>query len=169
MARCKTPADKVIAAAKLLRGKLAKAPAHKQPLHTQYLPSALRDSGKRQLDCLGVATAVLAMCHLAAAKVPELHAELQYARMLVSDDHCWLALPANTQGSSSGAGDGGVAQPQLVHVEVTDPRRLAASDMTNWLYAGGNGTACTPAQVWSCQCEGSSVCQSGRPAGGSAA
>jgi hypothetical protein len=28
----------------------------------QFLPSALRSSGKRQLDCLGIATAVLAVC-----------------------------------------------------------------------------------------------------------
>jgi len=36
--------DKVISIAKFLRGKLAKAPAHKQPLHTQVLtrPSYVR-------------------------------------------------------------------------------------------------------------------------------
>jgi hypothetical protein len=35
LGRCKTAQDKVVAIAKFLRGKLAKAPAHKQPLHTQ--------------------------------------------------------------------------------------------------------------------------------------
>jgi hypothetical protein len=38
--------DKILAAAKFLKGRLAKAPAHKQPLHTQVtlLSDALRCS-----------------------------------------------------------------------------------------------------------------------------
>lgn len=93
----------------------------------QYLPSALRDQGKRQLDCLGIATAVLGMCHSIAAQHGTQHADLAAARMMVSDDHCWLALPQHQQqqqqagpvaASSSGAED----VQQLIHVEVTDPR-----------------------------------------------
>lgn len=178
---CDVVQDKVIAIAKLLRGKLAKAPAHKQPLHTQvcqqqqqqqgvpfistglqvlwakqqvantaltfavycifcysqqvtraelhktctadpdmtysgnfdvcclqYLPSALRNSGKRQLDCLGIATAVLALCQQISQQHSQ-HADLASSTMMVSDDHCWLRL--------AGAADG-----NWVQVEVTDPR-----------------------------------------------
>ncbi|WIA30131.1 hypothetical protein OEZ86_000224 [Tetradesmus obliquus] len=151
--KCKSPQDKVVALAKFLRGKLAKAPAHKQPLHTQYLPSALRDQGKRQLDCLGIATAVLGMCHSIAAQHSTQHADLAAARMMVSDDHCWLALPQQQQqqqqaghvaASSSGAED----VQQLIHVEVTDPRPLKHADTANWLYAGGSGcTPCSSQQV----------------------
>lgn len=151
--------DKVVAIAKWLRGKLAKAPAHKQPLHTQvgrppplgvgfcvvsvrrhelcsrklisepalmltrcyctcishcrcalqYLPSALKDSGKRQLDCLGIATAVLAMCHHIALQSPAQHADLANTAMVVSDDHCLMVVGPDAGG------------PDAVFVEVTDP------------------------------------------------
>jgi multidrug resistance efflux pump len=132
----------------------------------QYLPSALKDTGKRQLDCLGIATAVLAACHMAAAQWPDAHRELAHARMMMSDDHCWIALPqqhaaapaaaaagaaaAAAAAAAADAGHGSAAgqQQQLVHVEVTDPRELAASQLCNtWLYAGGHGLAASPAQV----------------------
>lgn len=154
LSTCKTAQDKVVAMAKFLRGKLAKAPAHKQPLHTQvrtspssqapvqhcsrrshhapiaaaavcmqYLPSALRESGKRQLDCLGIATAVLAMCHQVAAQQPEQHSQLAAVVMVVSDDHCWLALPAAGQAAAAAGDDSSSDQQQqeVVHIEVTDP------------------------------------------------
>lgn len=82
----------------------------------QYLPSALRSSGKRQLDCLGIATAVLAMCHAIANLEPPQHADLAHCQMTVSDDHCWISLPRQTD-LTGAAGD----EPRL-HVEVTDPR-----------------------------------------------
>jgi hypothetical protein len=92
----------------------------------QYLPSALRESGKRQLDCLGIATAVLAMCHQVAAQQPEQHSQLAAAVMVVSDDHCWLALPAAGQAAAAGAtvdgsSGGQYQQQEMVHIEVTDP------------------------------------------------
>lgn len=87
----------------------------------QYLPSALRTSGKRQLDCLGIATAVLAMCHRIAAQWPQLHADLAASTMVVSDDHCWLALPAPTTADDGGGGSSSNQQQELVYVEVTDP------------------------------------------------
>eukprot|EP00878_Enallax_costatus_P028988 GHUV01031362.1.p1 GENE.GHUV01031362.1~~GHUV01031362.1.p1 ORF type:complete len:267 (+),score=98.31 GHUV01031362.1:122-922(+) len=133
LGKCKTPQDKVVAIAKFLRGKLAKAPAHKQPLHTQYLPSALRDTGKRQLDCLGIATAVLALCQQISQHHQQ-HADLASSSMMVSDDHCWLSV--------SGAPGG----PE-VQVEVTDPRQLQPAHLSNWLYAGGHGLACSAANV----------------------
>eukprot|EP00878_Enallax_costatus_P044449 GHUV01053079.1.p1 GENE.GHUV01053079.1~~GHUV01053079.1.p1 ORF type:complete len:155 (+),score=46.07 GHUV01053079.1:96-560(+) len=74
----------------------------------QYLPSALRDTGKRQLDCLGIATAVLALCQQISQHHQQ-HADLASSSMMVSDDHCWLSV--------SGAPGG----PE-VQVEVTDPR-----------------------------------------------
>jgi hypothetical protein len=92
----------------------------------QYLPSALRGTGKRQLDCLGIATAVLALCHHIAAQHPQQHGHLAAAQMVVSDDHCWLALPAADQsipGTSvnTNIDQGAPAQQQMVYVEVTDP------------------------------------------------
>jgi hypothetical protein len=99
-------------------------------LSLQYLPSALKDSGKRQLDCLGIATAVLGMCHHIAAQQPEQHADLAACIMVVSDDHCWLALPAqgseNTAAEPASAGTVPTTQQQqqqklMVYVEVTDP------------------------------------------------
>lgn len=69
----------------------------------QYLPSALRDSGKRELDCLGIATCVLALAHEISSQQPE-HADLASAVMVVSDDHCWLRVQ------------------QQHDVEVTDPK-----------------------------------------------
>jgi len=86
---------------------------------SQYLPSALRTSGKRQLDCLGIATAVLAMCHHIAAQWPLLYADLAASTMVVSDDHCWLALPAPT--AADGGGSSSNQQQELMYVEVTDP------------------------------------------------
>lgn len=77
--------------------------------HVQYLTSALRDGGKRQLDCLGIATAVLALCHQISQQQPTQHAELAGSRMMVSDDHCWLSLPADEGGTD-------------LQIEVTDPR-----------------------------------------------
>jgi hypothetical protein len=167
--RPRSAADKVVTLAKLLRGRLAKAPAHKQPLHTQFLPSALRDTGKRQLDCVGIGTAVLAMCHAVAAAAPQQHGELSAAMLVVSDDHCWIGLPVNlSQHSNSTVAQAAATvaplckqqqqqqehhqqqqqqQRVLVHVEVTEPRVLAANDMRGWLYAGGEGEPLTPAQV----------------------
>lgn len=90
----------------------------------QYLPSALRDSGKRQLDCLGIATAVLALCHHIAAQHPQQHGHLAAAQMVVSDDHCWLALPAADQPLTAGdtsTDQVAPAQQQMVYIEVTDP------------------------------------------------
>lgn len=163
----------------------------------QYLPSALRESGKRQLDCLGIATAVLAVCHQVAAQQPEQHSQLAAVVMVVSDDHCWLALPAAGQAAAAAAGDGSSSgdqqqQQEVVHIEVTDPgcvcplpcflqlgfftasarvctmmtclllrvccvsvaaAALGCSVLTpsqlagSWLYAGGHGTLCSPAQV----------------------
>jgi hypothetical protein len=84
----------------------------------QYLPSALRDSGKRQLDCLGIATAVLALCHHIAQQ-PQ-HALLAAAAMVVSDDHCWLSVPAAAM-TAADASCHQEQQQQLVYVEVTDP------------------------------------------------
>jgi hypothetical protein len=94
----------------------------------QYLPSALRDSGKRQLDCLGVATCVLAVSHQIAQQHPLQHQDLAAAVMVVSDDHCWLALPARRPaGAAAAAAEAGSSQQEqqeqqeLVYVEVTDP------------------------------------------------
>lgn len=89
--KAKSAADKAIAVAKVLWGRLAKVPGHKQPVHAQFLPSALRESGKRQLDCLGIATAVLAVCQqLGGPGGPE--PQLAGAHLMVSDDHVWLAV-----------------------------------------------------------------------------
>eukprot|EP00878_Enallax_costatus_P038404 GHUV01043627.1.p1 GENE.GHUV01043627.1~~GHUV01043627.1.p1 ORF type:complete len:543 (+),score=232.84 GHUV01043627.1:96-1724(+) len=99
----------------------------------QYLPSALRDTGKRQLDCLGIATAVLALCQQISQHHQQ-HADLASSSMMVSDDHCWLSV--------SGAPGG----PE-VQVEVTDPRQLQPAHLSNWLYAGGHGLACSAANV----------------------
>ncbi len=77
------------------------------PSDSQYLTCALRESGKRQLDCLGMATAVLALCHDIAAQDAQ-HAQLSGARLMLSDDHCWIAVAAE---------DG-----EDRHVEVTDSR-----------------------------------------------
>lgn len=94
-------------------------PVRSSPLRcVQYLPSALRDSGKRQLDCLGIATAVLALCHHIAAKQQQ-HAHLAAAAMVVSDDHCWLSVPAEVLTAADASCD--QEQQQLVYVEVTDP------------------------------------------------
>ncbi|KAF8069557.1 hypothetical protein HT031_001674 [Scenedesmus sp. PABB004] len=129
-AKAKTAADKVVALAKFLRGKLAKAPAHKQPLHTQFLPSALRTGGKRQLDCLGIATAVFCIARGAAALHGDVHADLAGCGLALSDDHAWLTLPPAGApcGGRGGAPSNEPGQQQqeqgeaLVHVEVTDPR-----------------------------------------------
>jgi hypothetical protein len=91
-------------------------------VYPQYLPSALREQGKRQLDCLGIATAVLGMCHAIAAQHSAQHADLAAARMMVSDDHCWLVLPQQQAGSGAASSGGREDAQQLIHVEVTDPR-----------------------------------------------
>lgn len=75
----------------------------------QYLPSALKDGSKRQLDCLGIATAVLALCQQISQQYPQQHADLAASSMVVSDDHCWLSLPS---------ADGNA----VLQIEVTDPR-----------------------------------------------
>lgn len=88
----------------------------------QYLPSALRDTGKRQLDCLGIATTVLGMCHQIAAQWPAQHWDLADTVMCVSDDHCWLGVPATQQPQVATADTSHrEQQQQLVFVEVTDP------------------------------------------------
>jgi hypothetical protein len=75
----------------------------------QFVTSALQD-GKKQLDCLGIATTVLALTQhlgqqLAAAGDTATGDVLAGVRMVVSDDHCWLVLQQ----------PGG----QEVHLEVT--------------------------------------------------
>lgn len=84
-------------------------PSHKQPIHQQYLTCALRDSGKRQLDCLGIATAVLAICQQLSAE----DSDLSGCHMMVSDDHCWIVVePAAAAAASN----------KDIRVEVTDCR-----------------------------------------------
>jgi hypothetical protein len=100
MARAKTPEAKLVALSKHLWTRLSKAAAHKQPLHAQFLTSALRQSGARRLDCLGIAAGALALCRAAAAAEPGAHADLAGARLVVSDDHCWLRLPGGGVGGS---------------------------------------------------------------------
>jgi hypothetical protein len=69
---------------------------------------------------------VLALCHHIAAQHPQQHGYLATAQMVVSDDHCWLALPAADQPATRTAGETSTdpvapAQQQMVHIEVTDP------------------------------------------------
>eukprot|EP00775_Hariotina_reticulata_P006427 gene6427-6658_t len=111
-------------------------------VNIRFLTSALRLSGKRQLDCLGIATAVLAMCHAIAELESAIHGDLAHCQMMVSDDHCWITLPLKADCAAAAADD-----DQRLHVEVTDPRHLEAPHMANWLYAGGKGVACSAAQV----------------------
>jgi hypothetical protein len=100
MAKAKTPEARLAALSKHLWTRLAKAPAHKQPLHAQFLISALRPSGARRLDCLGIATTALALCRAAAAADPGSHGGLAGAALMVSDDHCWLKLPGGGAGGA---------------------------------------------------------------------
>ncbi len=101
-AKAKTTEAKLTAICKHLWTRLAKAPAHKQPAHAQFLTSALRPSGARRLDCLGIATAALALCRaLAAADAGAQHGQhddLRGAEVRVSDDHCWLSVPGGGAG-----------------------------------------------------------------------
>jgi hypothetical protein len=91
------------------------------PCSVQYVTTALREQGARTLDCLGIATVVLALCQQlgqeqqqggavgnssgSAAGAPS----LSDSHLMVSDDHCWVTL----------APGGNLEDKQVVHVEVT--------------------------------------------------
>jgi hypothetical protein len=138
-ARAKGLEQALAALTKHLWTRLAKAPAHKQPAHAQFLTSALRPAGARRLDCVGIATAALALCRAAAAADPERLGALARAELLLSDDHSWLRVPyAPAAGGSGGGGKGAKAAAQDIggwlHFEATDCRALRAEQMDGrWL------------------------------------
>ncbi|KIZ07908.1 hypothetical protein MNEG_0025 [Monoraphidium neglectum] len=159
--KAKSLEQKLVALSKHLWTRLSKAATHKQPQHAQFLVSALRPSGARRLDCLGLAAAALALCRALAAAEPGRHADLAAAEMLVSDDHCWLRIPPHPDcATAPAAAAPAPAHPALcaadegpapsppppllpgLHFEVTDCRALKADQMEGrWLYGGGGGAA----------------------------
>lgn len=99
---------------------------------TQHLKYGTKSS-KRQLDCGGVVTTVLAACQLLALQHG--HTDLAACRFQVSEDHCWLNCDPEAERKGT--------------VEVTTDsaaKRALPVDTAawqGWLYSGGHAPLCS--------------------------
>jgi len=113
----------------------------KEVLHAQHvssfcniLASAGQKGGKRQLDCAGVVTTVLAIAHRLAS-LSECHADLATVYIQVSEDHCWLTLS-----------DKGWREESVEISTASKAKRASvveAQAWDGWLYSGGHATVCS--------------------------
>ncbi|KAK9845929.1 hypothetical protein WJX81_006194 [Elliptochloris bilobata] len=119
-----------------LSGNFSKDVLHAQHIYVfvQILRAGKASKARRQLDCAGVVTTVLAACQR-LARVPA-HEDLLGVRFQVSEDHCWLSL------------DGSGARTAAVEVttDTAAKRGLAPSEdaWRGWLYSGGCAAVCSP-------------------------
>ncbi|KAL3136760.1 Menin [Trebouxia sp. C0009 RCD-2024] len=99
---------------------------------TQHLKHGTKSS-KRQLDCGGVVTTVLAICQRLAQEYG--HADLAACRFQVSEDHCWLNT--DPEGGREGT----------IEVTTDSPAKRAlpvgAAAWQGWLYSGGHAPLCS--------------------------
>ncbi|KAK9809438.1 hypothetical protein WJX73_007335 [Symbiochloris irregularis] len=103
--------------------------------HLQAHAQPVKAKGKRQLDCAGVVSTVLAICQVLATQHD--HEQLANLRFQVSEDHCWLSM-----GPDYGAREASIE----VTTDQKAKRGQAVSEQawSSWLYSGGHATLCSP-------------------------
>ncbi|CAL8468043.1 g7582 [Coccomyxa elongata] len=111
----------------------------KEVLHAQHLSTfcqilqAKSTKGKRQLDCAGVVTTVLAVLQQLALLGG--HDDLRRCCLQVSEDHCWINM-----------GLGEREESVEVTTDTAAKRGLAPSEQAwrGWLYNAGHAVVCSP-------------------------
>ncbi|KAL0027912.1 hypothetical protein WJX79_002394 [Trebouxia sp. C0005] len=101
-------------------------------IFTQHLKYGTKSS-KRQLDCGGVVTTVLAACQLLALQYG--HTDLAACKFQVSEDHCWLNC------DPGGGREGTIEVTTDSAVKRALPVDAAA--WQGWLYSGGHAPLCS--------------------------